>query len=221
MADLLDRVDTPDATHVEIRLTRAPVKPGSWLLGPIGPAHAGSDGRVATGAGARVLVSDSAYSWSSSEPGRLVLESTAGSSGTSPRIRRIREFRFNTANALIGAFNRGEVAMVEHLPPDRVASFASNPDVKVGRYAHPSMHRIALDGRNPLLRNRALRRGLSYAIDRKTLLEESILKRPSDASNLVADGVFPRGTMPTRPGPSLWAMTRSWPGCWSRRPARS
>ena len=35
-----------------------------------------------------------------------------------------------------------------------------------------------LDGRNRVLKNRSLRRGLSYAIDRKTILEETVLRHP-------------------------------------------
>src|SRR5206468_10689119 len=56
------------------------------------------------------------------------------------------------------------------------------------------LHRIALDGRNKALRNRTLRRGLSLAIDRKALLEETLLRRPADAANRVADGPFARGS---------------------------
>jgi len=37
-------------------------------------------------------------------------------------------------------------------------------------------------------------------IDRKTLLEETLLRRPSDATNLVADGPFPKGSYADAPG---------------------
>ena len=46
-ADLLDRVEVRDESRVEVRLNHAPLKAGGWLLGPVGPAHAGIDGRVA------------------------------------------------------------------------------------------------------------------------------------------------------------------------------
>ena len=39
------------------------------------------------------------------------------------------------------------VSLVEHVPADRVASLASDPEIKVGRYTRPNLHRIALDGR--------------------------------------------------------------------------
>src|SRR5262249_5089992 len=120
----------------------------------------------------------------------------AGSPDSSSRagILRIRETRYPSARATIGALLRGEVSLVAHVAPDRVAELAATPILKIGKYVYPSLHRIVIDGRNPALRNRALRRGLSLAIDRKQLLEETLLRRPSDAMNRVADGPFARGS---------------------------
>lgn len=202
-ADLLDRVETPEDLRVEVRLSRALLKPGSWLLGPVGPAHAGADGHVIVAGGGRELVDSGPFRWTATASEQVVFQAPGPSAGPtggpSSRLRRLREFRYPSAAAALGAFTRGEVALVEHVGPDRVAGLAARPEVKVGRYTRPSVHRIALDGRNPLLRNRALRRGLSYAIDRRTLLEESVLRRPPDAANTVADGVFPRGSYADSP----------------------
>jgi len=186
-ADLLDRVEVPDATHVEVRLTRVALKPGAWFLGPVGPAHAAADQ-------GRDLVGDGPFRFGGAGPDRVELLA-AGPADARPRgaVRRVKEVRHATASQTLGAFTRGEVSLVEHVPPDRVAGVAANPAFKVGRYARPRLHRIALDGRNPALRNRNLRRGLSYAIDRRTVLEENLLRRPADAANLVSDGPFPKG----------------------------
>jgi peptide/nickel transport system substrate-binding protein len=193
-SDLLDRVETPDETHVEIRLTRAFLKPVAWLLGPVGPAHSGDDGRVTTIGRGRELVGDGVFRFSASGSDRALLRSAESSTGQPQvKIRRIKEVRYPNVRQTLGALSRGEVAAVEHVPPDRVAEIAANPEFQVGRYARPRVHRIALDGRNPALRNRTLRRALSYAIDRRTLLEETLLHHSSDAVNLVADGVFPKG----------------------------
>ncbi len=193
-ADLLERVDAPDPTHVEIRLTRATLKPGSWLLGPVGPAHGGGDGRVVTLDRGRELVVDGRFRWTANGADRaeLVLNGKSAAEATA-KPRRVKEVRYLDGKQTLGAFRRGEVALIEHVPPDRVAALAKTPDVKIGRYDRPRMHWIALDGRNAALKNRRLRRGMSYAIDRKTLLEETLLRRPADERNLVADGVFVRG----------------------------
>jgi peptide/nickel transport system substrate-binding protein len=102
--------------------------------------------------------------------------------------------------AAVTALRRGDVAMIDHVPPDQVASLAEAPEVRVGRYVQPVVHMIAVDGRNPALRNRALRRGLSYAINRQGLLEETVLKHPMNDVDAPADGPFPKGSYADAPG---------------------
>ncbi len=200
LADLLDRVESPDVSRIEIRLTRPHLRPSAWLTAPVGPAHAGPDGWVATLDRGRQLVGDGPFRLVSASKAQIRLRTPGdGQSPGTPRVRRLHEMRPASASAAIGALVRGEVSLVEHIPAGRVASLAADPEIKVGRYTRPDLHRIALDGRTPSLRNRTLRRGLSYAIDRKTLLEETLLRRPSDATNAVADGPFPRGSYADAP----------------------
>ncbi|WP_422929983.1 ABC transporter substrate-binding protein [Singulisphaera sp. PoT] len=188
-AENLKQVETPDDSKVEIQLARALLKPASWLIMPVGPAHAGFDGRVVMGDQSRVVVGDGPYQWSASNETSMVLRGAKGM-----KIRRIRELVLPSAEACIGSLVRGDISLLEHVPSYRVASLASQADIKIGRYSRPSLHRIALDGRTPALRNRALRRGISYAVDRRTLLEETLLKHPPDAANLVSDGPFAKGS---------------------------
>ncbi|SIN82413.1 peptide/nickel transport system substrate-binding protein [Singulisphaera sp. GP187] len=199
-ADAIERVETPDPTRVELRLNRSLLKLNSWLLAPVGPAHGGWDGRVATGDQGRLLVSDGPFALASSAADEIQLLATDPShSPGRPKPRRIREIRYADAPSALGALVRGEISLLEHVPADRIPALAATPDFKVGRYSAPSMHRIALDGRNPMLRNRALRRGLSYAINRRLLLEETLLKHPPDERNLASDGPFAKGTIADAP----------------------
>src|SRR5262249_33224955 len=101
--------------------------------------------------------------------------------------------RLSRGLAAITALRRGDVTMIDHVPPDQVASLAETPEIQVGQYNKPLVHVISLDGRNPALRNRALRQGLSYVIDRKGLLEETVLKHPVNDVDVPADGPFPKG----------------------------
>jgi peptide/nickel transport system substrate-binding protein len=207
-ADLLDRVEMPDETRVEVRLHNAPLKAGGWLLGPVGPAHAGIDGRVASSTRERLLVSDGPYRCTAAADDRVELRlrgdpgsRAAGETDEAiPRIRRIREFRLSPGQSALAALRRGEVTLVDHVPSDQLTSLAETPEIQVGRYTQPVVHVLALDARNPALRSRALRRGLSYAIDRKTLLEESLLKHPASDPDAPADGPFPKGSYANAPG---------------------
>jgi peptide/nickel transport system substrate-binding protein len=196
-ASLLDRIETIDADRVAIRLRRTPVDPFAWLITPIGPAHAAWDGRVSTTDGRRP-VGDGPFVFDA-ETRTTALYRAAERPDASqaaeaivprPRIARLREVRVSDTAAIMGAFARGEVALIEHVPADRVPGLLRDESVVVGRYRLPTLHRIAIDGRNPLLKDRNLRRALAYAIDRKALLEETVLKRPIDAVNAPSDGVF-------------------------------
>lgn len=199
-AESIERVEVPDPTQVELRLNRALLKPNSWLLDPVGPAHGGWDGRVATGDQGRRLVSDGPFELATATADEVQLHASDRSeSPGGTKLRRIRETRYADAQSALGALVRGEISLLEHVPANRLPALTASPELKVGRYSTPSMHRIALDGRNPMLRNRALRRGLSYAINRRMLLEETLLKHPPDAVNLVSDGPFVKGTIADAP----------------------
>ena len=119
---------------------------------------------------------------------------SAAPSGLPIKVRRVREVRFPRPDLAIEALVRGDVSMLEHVPPNRVVELSKSPDLKVGAFATPSVHRIALDGRTPAIRNRKLRRALSMAIDRSGLLEDVVLGHPKDDLNRVSDGPFVRGS---------------------------
>jgi peptide/nickel transport system substrate-binding protein len=194
-ADLLDRVESLDENRVEVRFNRGVLQWPNWLMGPVGPAHAGEDGRIATSKDSRPLVTNNAYGCEAANDDRIELRrsTVSGEGSPNPSIRRIREVRVRTGSGAVAALLRGDVSLIGHVAADQVDSLRRQPEIQVGTYAKASLHRIAIDGRNPWLRNRNLRRGISYAIDRKTLLEEHLLKRPGDEQNAVSDGPFPKG----------------------------
>lgn len=187
-ADLLDRVEITDEQQVSVRLTRPVLRPESWLLKPVGPAHAAWDGRVSSADGKRQPVGDGPFI-SVSESENSAAYHSAPANATA-KVKRIKEVRMKDASEALGALVRGEVTMVERVAPDRVPALRQEAEIKVGTYNHPSLHCLALDGRNPVLRNRSIRRGLAYAIDRRLILEENILHRATDEANTPSDGPF-------------------------------
>jgi peptide/nickel transport system substrate-binding protein len=189
--DLLERVEAIDERQVVVTLMRAPLKPEAWLLGPIGPAHVSRDGQAPDADGGRRPVGDGPFRWElTGDDTTTFLAATPIESSGSPKIRRLREIRLSSHKAAVNALLRGDVSMLERIPPDRVAELSAEPDLQVGTLERPAMHFLAIDGRTPVLRNRTLRRAISYAIDRQSLLEESILRRSIDPKNCPTDGVF-------------------------------
>jgi peptide/nickel transport system substrate-binding protein len=205
-ADLVEKVDVNDETKVEILLSRVPLRPGAWFLGGVGPAHAGLDGRVATTETERDLVTDGWFRCPVVTNQTIDLvrtEARPAESGGAFRLRRLRETRVTPGQA-VGALRRGEVGMIDHVAPDQVKVVLGLPGIKLGRFKQPTVHLIAIDGRNPVLRKRTLRRGLAYAIDRKTWLEEDILKHPPDEDEGPADGPFVKGSYADATGVKPW-----------------
>lgn len=206
-AELLERVAPRDEREVEVRLNRPLLKESYWLGQPVGPAHAGPDGRIFVARDERPLVGDGPFVLASTTPNMIELRARTESAGdgaaspVAPRgVHRLREFRYDRPSGALAAFVRGDVSLLARVPPDQVPALEATPDVTVGRYARPAVHVLALDGRNPALRNRMMRRALSYAVDRKALLEEAILKRAASDLNAPADGVFVRASPVDAPG---------------------
>ncbi len=199
-ADLLDRITVLDENRLEVKLTRSTAKPETWLLDPVGPAHASSDGWVSSVAGGRLPVGDGPFRWKSADAAGTTFEASRSTpADATPRIKRIIEVPAASTLTLAERIGRGEVDLIDHVPPGELAEMAKLPEVKVGAYQSPSVHRLAVDGRTPALANRKLRRGLSMAIDRVTLLQDQILGHPPTGPNKVADAPFVRGSFVADP----------------------
>ena len=195
-AELLDRVEATDDSRLEIRLNRPPLRSGPWFLGPVGPAHAGADGREASANPDRPWVCDGPFTAVLAKADLVEFRRREPGKG----VMRIRELRQPSPAAGLAKLRRGDVSLLTRVPPDQAKALAAEPGIKVGAYSRATMHVIALDGRNPVLRLRTLRRALSYAIDRKGLLEEFVIKRPVDEQDRPADGPFPKGSYADAPG---------------------
>ena len=207
-ADLLERVEVTDEQQVTVKFNRVLLQPAAWFLGPIGPGHAAWDGRVPSADGKRRPVGDGPFNAEAEADGSASYVASASSKdGASAKaVRRIREVRYGSGSAALGALVRGEVSLVQHVSPDRVDALRQDPEIKVGNYNGLSLHRLALDGRNPVLRNRSLRRGLALALDRKMLLEENVLRRPIDANNAPSDGPMASDSYANAPNVTPYAQ---------------
>jgi peptide/nickel transport system substrate-binding protein len=197
-AELLDGVSPAGARDVELRLSRAPLDLEKWLLGPVGPAHSGRDGRVWTDEGTK-LVGSGPYTPAGENGPTLRLDRVAGEGGSAWPIARIHERPYGDPDAAVGALLRGDVQLLEEVPPRRLQELTGTAGVKVGKYEAPRMHWIAVDGRNPALRNRSLRRGISFAIDRASLLHDFALGRSPEGADSPSDGPFPAGSYANAP----------------------
>ena len=201
-ADLLDRVTVLDENRLEVQLTRSTAKPATWLLGPVGPAHAGSDGWVSSVAQGRRPVGDGPFVLRGTSPSATTFEAARlAPSEIQPHLRRIVEVGASSSTlALADLMRRGMVDLIERVPLAELPAIQRIPEVQTGVYQTPSVHRLALDGRNPALANRKFRRALSMAIDRKSLLQDQLIRTASvGPATRVASAPFVRGSFVADP----------------------
>ena len=196
-ADLLDRVTVLDENRVEVQLARSTAKPETWLLEPVGPAHAGSDGWVSSVAQGRRPVGDGPFVWRGATSTATTFEaSRLAPAEIQPHLRRIVEVgASSTTLSLADLLRRGMVDVIERVPLAELPTISQIPDIQIGTYPTPSVHRLAIDGRTPGLANRKLRRALSMAIDRATLLQDQIIRKASPGvGTRVASAPFVQGS---------------------------
>jgi peptide/nickel transport system substrate-binding protein len=198
-SSLVDRIEVVDSGHVLVMLRRPAIQPRDWLSHAIAPSSSRPDGLVSR-VGPRLAASPAASG--PFVPGRRdegSLDLLARASGPEGSIRRVREVAFASPDAAVAALLRGDVSYLERVPASRVVELEQTAGIKLVRAASPRVHVLALDGRNPKLRNRTLRRGLSTAIDRAAMLAKVLRPRAPGEGDTVADGVFVRASYADAP----------------------
>jgi ABC-type transport system substrate-binding protein len=109
------------------------------------------------------------------------------------------ERRYVRSQDLLAAIRRAQIDIVDRLTPVEAKQLQSATDVRVERYAVPSLHLLVPNPRRPLTRQRIFRRALIYGIDRQTILDQVLLGgEPSEGCRVIS-GPFPSGVAETDP----------------------
>lgn len=103
------------------------------------------------------------------------------------------ERRFVDEEATAAALVAGEIDVVDRIAPWQTEDLADIRELKLVRYAVPSVHLLLFNGANPRLQRSELRRAVGYAIDRESILRNHLQPPRSDPSARTIDGVFPQG----------------------------
>lgn len=91
-------------------------------------------------------------------------------------VAEIEELRFDTPRQAIQALKRGQVQVLAHLRPLEAKRLAEDRRIEVRPYSVPITHAIQFNPETDALRDRELRRALTYALDRKAMLERIVLR---------------------------------------------
>jgi tetratricopeptide (TPR) repeat protein len=91
------------------------------------------------------------------------------------------------------ALLRGEVAVLDRVPPWRLAQLRASRQVHVEPYSVPTLHCLIPAADHPLLARPAMRRALLLGIDRTMILQQLFQGDPPPG-NVVVSGPFPLGS---------------------------
>ncbi len=105
--------------------------------------------------------------------------------GRSEEVHEIVEMSFPSAGAAIEALRRGEVDVVDRVPPWMLERLTGLPGITVEPYGLPLVHCLLPNMQKPLMRRSAFRRGLLYGIDRQKILAQLMGKAKSETASLV------------------------------------
>jgi tetratricopeptide (TPR) repeat protein len=103
------------------------------------------------------------------------------------------ERRYASRSQALDALRKGEVSVVDRLAPSEVAELTEDKSIIVEPYDVPTMYCLIPNMARPTMRSRSLRRALVYAINRKQILEDQILKKQSLPGCMVTSGPFAKG----------------------------
>jgi hypothetical protein len=117
----------------------------------------------------------------------------------SGKPREVLERRYSSAEAAILALQRGEVDALDRVQPSDLAAVRSIPEVKVVRYAVPTLHVLVPNPDQPWASHRTFRRAVMYAINRDVILQQGVLREQSIPGAQLISGPFPAPLAPNDP----------------------
>ncbi|RLS53878.1 MAG: hypothetical protein DWH91_13270 [Planctomycetota bacterium] len=105
------------------------------------------------------------------------------------------EHKYQNYDRAVQALLRGEVSLIPNLPDWYIRRLQADDDAKkefdILKYSLPHTHVILFHPDSPAGKSRDLRRALAYAIDRDTLLKDTVLRDPTSAHGRLIESPFP------------------------------
>lgn len=106
-------------------------------------------------------------------------------------VAEIVEVKFESQERALQALFRGEISMLPRVPVSIVSKFENRPDFFTYPFAVPTTHLLQFNPHSRALANRTLRRALVYALDRRSLLEQTFLHEPPGRLGRTTSAPFP------------------------------
>jgi hypothetical protein len=122
---------------------------------------------------------------------------TAAAANGEPRF--IVEEQFKDDEAAINALMRGDVDVLDRVPPWQLARLKASDGIVLAPYRLPSVHVLVPNFKNPLIEVREFRRALCYGIDAQNIVRDILLGGQETPGFRTLTGPFPAGSTLTDP----------------------
>ncbi len=163
LARLVGDVELQYPDQVRFRLARAHVRPESLLRMPMPRELQQLTGRLGFDVAGRTDAT-------------TLFKSQAGATGTATGgMSEVREVLFENEDDALAALVRGDIDVIDRVPPWQVEKLSKIRELTVEPYKLPTVHVLVPTRRQPLLEKREFRRALCYAIDRDGIVERILL----------------------------------------------
>ncbi len=181
LADLLQQIDLEIPSKVRIVLTRPHVRPEALLTFPL-PAEL-------------IAISDRGrYDQVENESENHAAVVRFVAQGTKHRaIAEIHEVPMANDDDAVAALIRGQIDVIDRVPPWQLSRLRAAPGVTVDSYRLPTLHAIVPTGRSPLTSEREFRRAVGYGVDRVRIVRDVLLAGGEERGFQVISGPFPAG----------------------------
>lgn len=127
-------------------------------------------------------------------------ERTGPQSVAASEPRLVVETLYSNDEESLDALMRGDIEVIDRVPPWQLASVANAPNVTVVPYRLPTVHVLIPNQANPLLETREFRRALNYGIDAESIVRDILLAGETRAGFRTLSGPFPAGVALNDPG---------------------
>jgi tetratricopeptide (TPR) repeat protein len=178
LAELVEDVGIEYPNRVNFRLARPHVRPEALLRFPMP-----SELQILTGS-----VGFSATNRSAQE---TTFEQTrVGNGQPTAGMAVVREVLYENESDALSALVRGDVDVIDRVPPWQVGDLEKLRDLRVEPYKLPTVHVLVPMGDKPLVARREFRRALCYAIDRQGIVNRILLGGEARAGYMAVSGPF-------------------------------
>lgn len=182
LAGLLKSVAIVDGQDVKIAWQRPHIRPESLLQIPL-----------------RWLVSaaDAGGLWfdlQAPEEESLQPQLRYGREAVAGELASVVEMVYPDDEAALAALVRGDVDVIDRVPPWQLQRARADDKITVAPYRLPTVHALVPNLQNPLLEVREFRRAICYAIDAQRIVADILLGGQSQPGYRTLSGPFPAGT---------------------------